>query len=299
MKVVELRAALQERNLPTGGKKKELAARLQAALDEAAEEAARKERKRQRKEKKEKKRAKKARKALEKAAAKAADDKDFEEAIEEADEEDEPAVGAEYFFDAVEDAPKQTPQNKNLAKKVVKGKVTVNLGVPSCRGAFTPSTRVVSRNDGRGWFLFRFWGHSDTAMLRAGPGGDGPDSGGREFDGQHGLGFEKPRRRCRAPPAPHQSRVGAVDVRERLRGRRRRRRRVAPARRQGALRQRLEHDGHENDGDHRHVPRDEEVRPQAERGGQLRTASSPLASLRKHTLLTNLGTGVGHGHVLR
>ena len=32
MKVAELRAALQERNLPTGGKKNELAARLQAAL---------------------------------------------------------------------------------------------------------------------------------------------------------------------------------------------------------------------------------------------------------------------------
>jgi len=32
----------------------------------------------------------------------------------------------------------------------------VALGVPSCRGAFTPSTRVVSGNDGRGWFFFDF-----------------------------------------------------------------------------------------------------------------------------------------------
>ena len=32
----------------------------------------------------------------------------------------------------------------------------VDLGVPLCRDAFTPSTRVVSRNDGSGWFLFRF-----------------------------------------------------------------------------------------------------------------------------------------------
>ena len=31
-----------------------------------------------------------------------------------------------------------------------------DLGVPSCAGAFTPSTRLVSRNDGSGWFLFRF-----------------------------------------------------------------------------------------------------------------------------------------------
>ena len=31
-----------------------------------------------------------------------------------------------------------------------------DLGVPSCGGAFTPSTRLVSRNDGSGWFLFRF-----------------------------------------------------------------------------------------------------------------------------------------------
>ena len=28
------------------------------------------------------------------------------------------------------------------------------LAVPSCGGAFTPSRRLVSRNDGRGWFLF-------------------------------------------------------------------------------------------------------------------------------------------------
>ena len=31
-----------------------------------------------------------------------------------------------------------------------------DLGVPSCRGAFTPSTRLVSIRRGRGWFLFRF-----------------------------------------------------------------------------------------------------------------------------------------------
>ena len=36
-----------------------------------------------------------------------------------------------------------------------------DLGVPSCRDAFTPSTRVVSRNDGSGWSLFRFRGRSD------------------------------------------------------------------------------------------------------------------------------------------
>ena len=28
------------------------------------------------------------------------------------------------------------------------------LAVPSCGGAFTSFTRVVSRNDGSGWFLF-------------------------------------------------------------------------------------------------------------------------------------------------
>ena len=31
-----------------------------------------------------------------------------------------------------------------------------DLGVPSCGGAFTSFKRVVSRNDGSGWFLFRF-----------------------------------------------------------------------------------------------------------------------------------------------
>ncbi len=30
------------------------------------------------------------------------------------------------------------------------------LAVPRCCGAFTPSTRVVSRRGGRGWCLFRF-----------------------------------------------------------------------------------------------------------------------------------------------
>ena len=29
-----------------------------------------------------------------------------------------------------------------------------DLGVPSCGGAFTPSTRLVSGNDGSVWFLF-------------------------------------------------------------------------------------------------------------------------------------------------
>ena len=31
-----------------------------------------------------------------------------------------------------------------------------DLGVPLCRDAFTPSTRLVSRRGGRGWSLFRF-----------------------------------------------------------------------------------------------------------------------------------------------
>ena len=33
--------------------------------------------------------------------------------------------------------------------------------IPRCGGAFTPSTRLVSRNDGGGWFFIRFWGRSD------------------------------------------------------------------------------------------------------------------------------------------
>ena len=33
---------------------------------------------------------------------------------------------------------------------------SVPYSVPRCSGAFTPSTRVVSRNDGSGWSLFRF-----------------------------------------------------------------------------------------------------------------------------------------------
>ena len=40
-----------------------------------------------------------------------------------------------------------------------------------CYGAFTPSTRLVSRNDGSGWFLFRFRADSDrveTAVSHTG-----------------------------------------------------------------------------------------------------------------------------------
>ena len=35
------------------------------------------------------------------------------------------------------------------------------LAVPRCCGAFTSFKRVVSRREGRGWSLFRFWGRSD------------------------------------------------------------------------------------------------------------------------------------------
>ena len=35
---------------------------------------------------------------------------------------------------------------------------------PRCRGAFTPSTRLVSIRRGRGWFLFRFRGRSDRTL---------------------------------------------------------------------------------------------------------------------------------------
>ena len=52
---------------------------------------------------------------------------------------------------------------KTLSLKVTKGEKDMyvvhrkyDLGVPSCRGAFTPSMRLVSSRRGRGWFLFRF-----------------------------------------------------------------------------------------------------------------------------------------------
>ena len=49
--------------------------------------------------------------------------------------------------------------DENLAKKW--RKPGYDLGVPLCRGAFTPSTRLVSIRRGRGWFLFRVRGRSD------------------------------------------------------------------------------------------------------------------------------------------
>ena len=56
---------------------------------------------------------------------------------------------------------KEVAPEKQLEE--MRRKMRCDPGVPSCRGAFTPSTRVVSRNDGSGWSFFRF------SMLRAGP----------------------------------------------------------------------------------------------------------------------------------
>jgi len=49
--------------------------------------------------------------------------------------------------------------DENLAKKW--RKPGCDLGAPLCGGAFTSFKRVVSRNDGRGWSIFLFWGRSD------------------------------------------------------------------------------------------------------------------------------------------
>ena len=41
-----------------------------------------------------------------------------------------------------------------VARMVMMG-LQCDLGVPSCGGAFTPSMRLVSRNDGSAWFFLR------------------------------------------------------------------------------------------------------------------------------------------------
>ena len=48
---------------------------------------------------------------------------------------------------------KEVAPEKQLEE--MRRKMRCDLGVPSCRGAFTPSTRLVSIRRGRGWFLFR------------------------------------------------------------------------------------------------------------------------------------------------
>ena len=48
---------------------------------------------------------------------------------------------------------KEVAPEKQLEE--MRRKMRCDLGVPSCRDAFTPSTRLVSRNDGSGWFLCR------------------------------------------------------------------------------------------------------------------------------------------------
>ncbi len=56
---------------------------------------------------------------------------------------------------------KKKEYRKILDEQMVIKQSKCDLGVPRCCGAFTPSTRLVSRNDGSGWFLFRCRGHSD------------------------------------------------------------------------------------------------------------------------------------------
>ncbi len=52
---------------------------------------------------------------------------------------------------AEKDAKKAALKEARAAKKALKAQVA--LGVPSFRGAFASFKRVVSRNDGRGWFV--------------------------------------------------------------------------------------------------------------------------------------------------
>ena len=71
---------------------------------------------------------------------------------------------------------KPPPLPKKPRKKALKGEDLIDQaqeidfaamvaasgpGVPSCGGAVTPSTRIVSRRGCRGWFLFGFRGRSD------------------------------------------------------------------------------------------------------------------------------------------
>ena len=53
-------------------------------------------------------------------------------------------------------ASSESLQRLCIAEHGVRGAAKHDLSVPRCCGAFTPSTRVVSRRGGRGWFLFRF-----------------------------------------------------------------------------------------------------------------------------------------------
>ena len=60
---------------------------------------------------------------------------------------------ADYAFD-----PQYWDQVSDDAKDLIKKMLVVDpdkRSIPASCGAFTPSTRLVSRNDGSGWFLFR------------------------------------------------------------------------------------------------------------------------------------------------
>ena len=68
--------------------------------------------------------------------------------------------------DETKDSKEEEPPSKvvidllNFAMRVVHEEMSGffeqhDRGVPSCGGAFTPSTRLVSRNDGSGWSFFR------------------------------------------------------------------------------------------------------------------------------------------------
>ena len=55
---------------------------------------------------------------------------------------------------AVEDLQKDLVTIRQSYAEVMATQKRCDLGVPRCCGAFTPSTRLVSRNGGGGWFLF-------------------------------------------------------------------------------------------------------------------------------------------------
>ena len=71
-----------------------------------------------------------------------------EKATQEKDEADQAFQNAETVHKEAL-AGKGTTDTKSVSEQR-------DLGVPSCGGAFTPSTRVVSGRAGGGWFLFRF-----------------------------------------------------------------------------------------------------------------------------------------------
>ena len=124
-------------------------------------------------------------------------------------------------------AKKGAAEPKKSREGEKKPKWTRDLGVPSFRGGFTPSTRVAAGRAGRGWSFFDF--EAGPIRNRAGPRRTTPSRTSSRSSGPAAPGPRSPSASARAAAPRPSSSTGAAAAARRPRSRSRRRRRPAPA----------------------------------------------------------------------